>query len=73
VSLILSFRRTYPGFNSLDMYHPSNMLFSPSVGFKVIIAVTVMSTVVWNVTPCGPVEVHDVSENRTVSIFRVEK
>jgi hypothetical protein len=49
------------------------MVLPPSVEFMVITAVTMMSTVVWNVTPCSLPEVHDVSEKRTVSIIKVEK
>jgi hypothetical protein len=49
------------------------MSLPPSVGFKVLTAVTMMSVVVWNVMPCSLAEIYDISEERTVYIFIVEK
>jgi hypothetical protein len=46
---------------------------SSFVGFEVLTAVSMESTVFWDVTPCSAVEVHHVSEQYTSSIFRVEE
>jgi hypothetical protein len=44
-----------------------------SVRFEVLMAVTLKSTVFWDVTPCSLVKFSDVTEERIASKFRVEK
>jgi hypothetical protein len=42
------------------------------VGFEVLTAVLMKTSVFWSITPCIPSKVIDVSEEYVTSIFRVE-
>jgi hypothetical protein len=42
------------------------------VGFEVLTAVVMKSTVFWNIMPYSPLNVNEVSEEHITSIFRVE-
>jgi hypothetical protein len=47
-------------------------ILKSSVGFEVLIAVVVKSTIFWDMTPCSPLIV-SVSEEYIASIFRVKE
>jgi hypothetical protein len=42
-------------------------------GFEVLTAGVMRSYVFWDITPCSPLEVSNVSEENVASIFRVEE
>jgi hypothetical protein len=43
------------------------------VGFKDLTAVAMKITGFWDITPCSPFKVTDISEEYIESIFRIEK
>jgi hypothetical protein len=59
---------------SVLMFHLSkDWTDSAYVGFEVLTAVIIKSTVFWDTTPCSPWKSTDVSEKYIASIFRVEE
>jgi hypothetical protein len=43
------------------------------VGFEVITAVVMKCPIFWDITPCSPLKVTDVSEEHVSSIFKVKE
>jgi hypothetical protein len=43
------------------------------VGFEVLTAVVMQITLFWDIMPCSPLKVTNVSEEHIASIFRIEK
>jgi hypothetical protein len=43
------------------------------VGFKVLTAVVMKTTIFWDISPCSPLKSTGVSEEHIASIFRVEE
>jgi hypothetical protein len=46
---------------------------STTLAFEIISAVDIKTSVFWDITPCCPVKVNDVSEEHVTFIFRVEE
>jgi hypothetical protein len=44
-----------------------------TVGFVILTAVVMKSSTSWDITPCSPLKVSDVSEEHVAPIFRVEE
>jgi hypothetical protein len=44
-----------------------------NVGFEVLTAVVMKSSVFWDITPCSPSKANQCSEEHVASIFRVEE
>jgi hypothetical protein len=42
------------------------------VGFEVLTAVVMKSSIFWDITPCSPLNVKDVSGDNVASIFRAK-
>jgi hypothetical protein len=43
------------------------------VGFEVLTAVVMNISVPWDITPCSPVKLTDISVENIASVFRVEE
>jgi hypothetical protein len=56
----------YTGFNKTERKEQY------PVGFEVLTAMVMKSTILWDITPCSPLST-DISEGHISSIFRVEK
>jgi hypothetical protein len=41
------------------------------IGFEILTAVVMKSAIFWDITPCSPLKVNNVSEEHVISIFRV--
>jgi hypothetical protein len=43
------------------------------IGYEILTAVVMKSTIFWNKTPCSPFNINDVAEEDIASICRVEE
>jgi hypothetical protein len=56
-----------------NLYCSPSIIKVISVGFEVLTEVVLKSIIFWDIMPCSPLRVNDVSEEHIASIFRVEK
>jgi hypothetical protein len=55
------------------LFHGRKAFYSHIIGFEVLTAVVLKNSVLWDISPCSPFKITEVSEKHVAFIFRVEE